>query len=86
MSIEILDSCGFQLDTPYSEQPAKNYYSLEEITIINSCSKNACTFIEKSGNVPIETVHELQNLYFKLINKELDITVPAFNYQLSSGI
>ncbi|MEO8173762.1 MAG: hypothetical protein ABI581_11790 [Sediminibacterium sp.] len=90
LSVEILNSCGFQLKSqetlthqPSSESFVKNYYSLEDFTVISCGSMRTCTFTDKSGNVRIEFAHELQNLYFKLMNKELDITVPAFNFQMS---
>ncbi|MEP6584896.1 MAG: hypothetical protein ABJA90_11555 [Ginsengibacter sp.] len=89
LSVETLTNCGFQLNPgeklagqPGSETSINNYYSLEDLTLIVSGSKSTCTFTETSGNVEIEFVHELQNLYFKLMNKELDITVPAYNFQM----
>ena len=89
LSVELLKSCGFQLkprdgltNQACSEPVAVNYYSLEDFTVISSEFRRTCTFTDNTGNARIEFVHELQNLYFKVINKELDIIVPAFNFQI----
>lgn len=91
LSVEILTSCGFQL-TPHetltnqtsTESSVTTYYSLQDFTVMSSGSIRTYMFTDKTGNARIQFVHELQNLYFKSMNKELDITVPAFNFQLMS--
>ena len=91
LSVEILTSCGFQLkpqetltNQPGSVPFANNYYSLQDFTIISSGSLRTSTFTAKTGNVPIQFVHELQNLFFNVMNKEIDIVIPPFNFQLMS--
>ncbi len=84
LSVQMLINCGFQLRKPGQEQGIYKYYSLENFTVITSGSILQWTITESSGNVPIKFVHELQNLYFKVMNKELDIIVPPFNFQIMS--
>ncbi|MDQ2719931.1 MAG: hypothetical protein M3Z26_09275 [Bacteroidota bacterium] len=84
LSADILASCGFQLQSLKQEQSGKNYYSLGDFTVISSCAKPRCTFTDESGNLSFQFVHELQNLYFEVMNKELDITIAPFNFQMLS--
>ncbi len=80
LSVQMLINCGFQLRKPGQEQGINKYYSLDDFTVITSGSILQWTITDSSGNVPIKFVHELQNLYFKLMNKELDITMAPFNF------
>ncbi|MEO8762770.1 MAG: hypothetical protein ABI416_00690 [Ginsengibacter sp.] len=84
LSGDILASCGFQLQSLNQEPQGKNYYSLGGFTVISSGSLPKCTFTDESGDLSIQFVHELQNLYVKSMNKELDITIAPFNFQLMS--
>ncbi len=93
LSVELVTGCGFQLkprnaliNHACSEPVAVNYYSLEGFTVISSELRRTVTFTDNTVNLRIQFVHELQNLYFKVMNKELDITVPPFNFQIMSKL
>ncbi len=93
LTTTILESCGFQIknNLPVKSQPGTeaaiaNYYSSKDLFTICYKPKTQYEFTYETSKLNLEFVHQLQNLYFDLTKKELEITIPTYNFQFSSSL
>ena len=90
LTIAILEDCGFEIKGEIismqqlkMEDPAKPY-AVKDSFILNYKPGPPDKFSHTASNSNIEFVHQLQNIYASYMNRELEITIDPYNYQLLS--
>lgn len=69
---EILEKCGFE----YKHLPPKEHYFSNGMVVIDTYkTKDAFYYNGHFCDVSLDYVHQLQNLYFALTGKELEISL-----------
>jgi hypothetical protein len=72
---EILEASGFEKDPHYWD--GDEYYYLKPVSIKFGRDGSAPTVFLDQEEMPVQSVHQLQNLYFALVGKELVANLTA---------